>query len=136
MPQVFLMGSIILLDFWLKGLAGGRRRMNKAHFFPLMFTSSYIIFLPFFPLFLAYFHCLYSTFAEMDWLWTFQRGILGEKRPTCWFHVNMVALVQCFGSKASASRFLSFLRYISPIFAFGGRWYCEDGLVYGGGEKA
>jgi len=30
-----------------------------------------IIFLPFFPLFLAYFHCLYSTFTEMDWLWTF-----------------------------------------------------------------
>jgi len=72
----------------------------------------------------------------MDWLWTFQRRILGEKRPTCWFHVNMVALLQCFGSKASASRFLSFLRYISPIFAFRGRWYCEDGLVYGGGEKA
>lgn len=48
MPQVFLMGSIILLDFWLKGLAGGRRRMNKAYFLPLMFTSSYYYFSSFF----------------------------------------------------------------------------------------
>lgn len=92
--------------------------MDKAHFFPLMLTFSYY----FFSFTISgVFSLFVFNFSEMDWLWTIPEWGLGEKRPTCWFHVNMVALVQCFGSKASASRFPHPFVYISPTFAFRGR---------------
>jgi len=48
------------------GLAGGWRRMDKAHFFPLMLTFSYF----FFHYFWRIFTVCTQLFTEMDWLWT------------------------------------------------------------------